>query len=225
MKIDLNEYKKIIKEITLLKNLEKSPQKKKDFENIEVSFKKGLRSIEIQDKLKNLYYNEQFIAYVCVASQFIEFKIKEIISQSQQMTILLNKNLKLNKNWEKETLGRLIIMLETQCIEDPNLIERLKDFNKLRVKAVHNLFDIKFEIKDVENKIRISMSPIFPYYHSLITPLQNYSSIITIKILETQDKQGKLPQESKMFFEKVYKKMEELNSDLKNKNIEKNLRL
>jgi len=222
--MDLNKYEEIIKEVILLKDSEKNLRKKKNFENVEISFKKGLRNLEIQNKLKDLYYNGQFIAYICVASQFIEFKIKEIISQFQQLTTLLNKKIKFNKHYKEKSLGKLIAILETHCIKDAYLIEKLNDFNNLRIKAIHRLFDIRFEIKDVENEIKINMSPLFPYYHSLITPLQNYSYIITVKTLETQDKQGKLPQESKALVKKARKIVEELNPNLKNKNIEKNIR-
>ncbi len=223
--MDLNKYKGIIEELISAKNLEKDPEKKRGLEDFEIRLKKDLRSKEIQSKLKNLYDNKQFIGYVCVASQFIEFKIKEIILQLQQLAILLNKNLKLDEGWEEKTLGGLITILENHCINDSTLIKQLKDFNDLRVRAIHRLFDTTFEIKDIENEIEIKLTPSFSYYNNLVAPLDKYLYKITLKTIETKDKKGQMPHEAKIAIEKIRRKMEELNSDLKDESIEKNIKL
>ena len=222
--MDLKKYKEIIKELISAKNSEKDPQKKKNLEDFEIRLKKDLRSKEIQSKLKNLYDNKQFIEYICVASQFVEFKIKEIILQLQQLAILLNKDFKSDKDCEKETLGGLIRMLENHCINDSALIIQLKDFNDLRVKAIHKLFDTALEIKDVENEIETKLIPSFSYYN-IIAPLEGYLYGITVKTVETKDKMGQMPQETKTAIEKIRKKMEEINPNLKNKDIIKNIKL
>jgi len=223
--MDLKKYREIIDKFILAKNSEKDSQKRKSLEDFEIGLKKDLRSKEIQNKLKNLYDNKQFIGYICVASQFIEFKIKEIILHLQQLAILLNKNLKLDKNWEEKTLGGLIRILKNQCIKDSNLIKQLEDFNDLRVKAIHKLFDTKFEIKDVENEIEFNLTPSFSYYNGLVAPLDKYLYRITVKTVESKERQGQMPQEAKIVIGKIRKKMEEINPSLKDENITKNIRL
>lgn len=222
--MDLKKYREIIDELVLAKNSEKDLQKRKSLEDFEIRLKKDLRSKEIQSKLKNLYDNKEFVGYICVASQFVEFKIKEIILQLQQLAILSNKNFKLDKSWKRQALGNLITMLENQCIKDSNLIKQLRDFGDLRVKTIHKLFDTKLEIKDVENEIESKLSTSF-CYNNLIAPLDNYIYRITVKIVEAQEKQGKIPQETKIIIEKIRKKMEEINPNLKDEDITKNIRL
>jgi len=222
--MDLNKYKEIIDELVLAKNSEKDPKKKRGLEDFEIRLKKDLRSQEIQNKLKSLYDNKQFIGYICVASQFIEFKIKEIILQLQQLATLLNKKFKLNKDWEEKTLGGLITILENYCINDSSLIKQLKDFNDLRVRAIHRLFDITFEIKDVESEIETKLTPSFSYYN-ITASLERYLYGITVKTFETKDKMGQAPQEAKIVFEKIRKKMEEIDPNLKNEDVIKNIKL
>lgn len=222
--MDLNKYREIIDELVSAKNLEKDPKKKKDLEDFEIRLRKDLRSQEIQSKLKNLYDNKEFVGYVCVASQFIEFKIKEIILQLQQLAILLNKDFKPNKDWKEKTLGGLITILENHCINDSALIKQLKDFNDLRVRAIHRLFDNTFEINDIESEIETKLTPSFSYYN-ITASFEKYLYGITVKIFETKDKMGQVPQETKTAFEKVRKKMEEINPNLKDENIIKNIKL
>jgi len=222
--MDLNKYREIIDEFILENNSEKDPQKRKILEDFEIRLKKDLRNQEIQNKFKNLYDNKQFIGYICVASQFVEFKIKEIILQLQQLAILSNKNLKLDKDWEENTLGGLIGILEKKCIKDSDLIKQLRDFKKLRNKAIHKLFDIAFEIKDVEYEIETQLTPSFTYYNNIIAPLDVYLYWIAIKNFKTKDKRGEISRETKSTFEKICHKMEEWHPNFKNKNAEKNIR-
>jgi hypothetical protein len=223
--MDLNKYKEIIEELISAKNLEKDPEKKRGLEDFEIRLKKALRSQEIQNKLKNLYDNKEFVGYICVASQFVEFKIKEIILQLQQLAILLNKDFKPDKDWEEKTLGSLIIILENHCVDDSTLLKQLKDFNDLRVRAIHRLFDTTFEIKDVESEIETKLTPSFSYYNNIIAPLEEYLYGTTVKTVETKDEMGQMPQEAKTAIEKIRKKMEEINPNLKNKDIIKNIKL
>jgi len=223
--MDLNKYRGIIDELVSAKNLEKDPKKKRDLEDFEIRLRKDLRNQEIQSKLKNLYDDKEFVGYICIASQFIEFKIKEIILQLQQLAVLLNKDFKPDKDWEEKTLGGLITILENRCINDSALIKQLKNFNDLRVKAIHKLFDTKLEINDVENEIETKLTPSFSYYNNIIAPLERYLYGITVKTAETKDKMGQMPQEAKMVIEKIRKKMEEINPNLKDEDITKNIKL
>lgn len=223
--MDLNKYREIIDDLVSAKISKKDPQKRKSLEDFEIVLRKDLRSQEIQSKLKNLYDNKEFIGYICIASQFIEFKIKEIILQLQQLAILLNKDFKPDKGWEKKPLGDLIIILENHCIKDSTLIKQLRDFSVLRVRAIHRLFDITFEIKDVESEIETKLTPSFSYYNNIIAPLDGYLYGITVKTFKTKDKMGQVPQETKTAFEKIRKKMEEINPNLKDENIIKNIKL
>ena len=212
--MDLNEYRKMIDEFASAKNLEKDPKKKKKQNDFETSLRKDLRSQEIQRKLENLYNNKEFVGYICVASQFVEFKIKEIILQLQILAILLNKDFKPNENWERRALGPLIIILENNCIKDSALIKQLNDFKNLRNQAIHRLFDTTFEIKDVENEIEIKLTPSF-FYYDVTASLDKYLYGITVKAFETKDKMGQVSKETKITFEKLRKKMEEMNPNLK----------
>lgn len=223
--MDLNKYRGIIDELVSAKNSEKDPNKKRGLEDFEIRLRKDLRSQEIQSKLKNLYDNKEFIGYICVASQFIEFKIKEIILQLQQLAVLLKKDFKPDKDWEEKTLGGLITILGNHCINDSALIKQLKDFNDLRVKAIHKLLDTALEINDVENEIETKLTPSFSYYNNIIAPLERYLYGITVKTAETKDKMGQMPQEAKMVIEKICKKMEEINPSLKDEDIIKNIKL
>jgi len=223
--MDLEKYKGIIDELVSAKNLEKDPKKKRGLEDFEIRLRKDLRSQEIQSKLKNLYDNKEFVGYICVASQFIEFKIKEIILQLQQLAVLLNKNFKPDKDWEEKTLGGLITILQNHCINDSALIKQLKDFNDLRVKAIHRLFDTTFEINDVESEIETKLTPSFSYYNNIVAPLERYLYGITAKTAETKDKMGQMPQEAKRDIEKIRKKMEEINPNLKDEDIIKNIKV
>jgi hypothetical protein len=223
--MDLEKYKEIIDELVSAKNSEKDPKRKRGLEDFEIRLRKDLRSREIQSKLKNLYDNKEFVGYICVASQFIEFKIKEIVLQLQQLAVLLNKDFKPDKDWEEKTLGGLITILENHCINDSVLIKQLKDFNDLRVKAIHRLFDTTFEINDVESEIETKLTPSFSYYNNIVAPLEKYLYGITVKTAETKNKMGQMPQEAKMAIEKIRKKMEEINPNLKDEDIIKNIKL
>jgi len=223
--MDLNKYKAIIAELVSYKNAEQDPKKKKDVETFEFNLKKDLRSQEIQQKIEILYSQKQFIAYICVLSQFIEFKIKEIILQSQQLVSSSQKKLKLDKNWQETPLGGLIQILQDKCINDDDLMGKLRNFNKLRRRAIHNLFDTNFEIQEVENEIENTLTPSFSVYNDLINPLNYYLYKITVKAGLEIDKKGKVPKEAQFVMQKLKEKVEELNPALKDKNREKNIKV
>jgi len=223
--MNLNTYREMIDELDTTKNLEKDIREKKGLEDFEIMLKKNLRSQEIQNKLKNLYDNREFIGYICIASQFIEFKIREIILQSQQLAALLRKNFRLDKNWEEKTLGGLITILEKHCINDSALIKQLKDFNNLRVRAIHKLFDTAFEINDVEREIEAKLTPSFSYYNNIVAPLERYRYGITIKFIEAKNKTGQMPQEANMIIKKLRNKIEAIDPGLKDEYIINNVKL
>lgn len=222
--MNLDNFREAIDECTQLKISEPDIQKKKQLEDLENRLKKELRNQEIQIKLKKLYYDKQFIGYICVASQLVEFKIREIILQLQQLAILLNKKFKLDKNWEDKPLGGLITILKTQCIEDEDLIKQLDSFNDLRIAAIHELFDTSIKIESVEYKIE-QLTPTFSYYNRLIVPLERYRYAITNKTIEFQSEKGQIPKESMVVIEKLREKMGEIDPDLKNGDVAKNIKL
>jgi len=224
MNIDLKKYKELIQQITLAKNSEQNIQKKKTLEDFEIKLKKGFRTQELVIKLHSLYNNKQFIAYICVVSQLSEFKIKEAIIQFQELFNLLNKNIALDKNWEEKTLGGLITILEKHYIDDPAFIEKLRDFNNLRIKAIHKLFDIAFEIKDVENEIETKLTPSV-YYKNTFIPIQEYVFVATTEIFKIKDKENQVPREAKTIVEKLSEEIEKTYSDFKKEDIIKNIKI
>ena len=140
--------------------------------------------------------------------------MKRIIIQFQEIVTLLNKKFP-NKNWEKETLGSLIDILKNYCINDSTIIKHLKDFNDLRIKTIHKLFDIAFEIKDVEKEISSKLTP-SSYYEKIIIPLGMYFHIIINKNIEIKDTVGQIPQETKMFIDKLNEEIEKEYSNFSN---------
>jgi hypothetical protein len=207
--MDLIKYKEIVDELVLTKNLEKDPKKKRGLQDFEIRLRKNLRSQEIERKLKNLYDNKQFIGYICVASQFVEFKIKEIVLQLQQLAVSLNKNFKLDKDWEEKALGGLITILKNHCIKDSALIKQLWGFNNLRIKAIHRLFDTTFEINDVESEIETKLTPSFSYYN-ITASLDKYLYGITVKTFETKDSWDDIPSAEGMY-ENIFESQNEFN--------------
>lgn len=223
--MDVNTKKEMIKEVVLIKNSQKDPKTKKGWEEFEQGLKKNLRREEIQYKLKGLYDGKEFIGYICVSSQLVEFEIKEIILLFQQLFILLGKQIKLPKNWKEQPLGTLIGLLESQFIDDSDLIKKLRDFNIIRKKAIHKLFDTSIEIKDVERQIESELTPSFAFYNDIIAPLQNYITIITKKLFEEKDKNGDVPYEARIVFNKIFEKLKKTNPSLDSNNIGNKLKI
>jgi len=217
-------YRKIIDELALTKNMETDLKKKKDLENFENTLRRSLRSTEIHQRIKSLYIRRQFIEYICFLSQFIEFQIKQIISQCQELAFLTGKKLQIEKDLEEKPLGGLINTLENKCVSDFDLIKQLRDFNELRIRAIHKIFEIKYEIEDVENEIEIKLN-LNTVYKNIINSLERYIYGITNKIINTKDKSGAIPSEAKSAIEKIRKKMEKLDPLLKDKNIQRNIKI
>ena len=98
--MELKEYKKLIKMAVSAKESREKKEEKEGLEVLEINLRKGLREQELLRILHDLYDDKQFIGYICVASQYVEFSVKRIIIQLQEIAALLNKKFPY-KNWEK----------------------------------------------------------------------------------------------------------------------------
>ena len=75
-------------------------------------------------------------------------------------------------------------------------------------------------------KIDIKIIFVLYFYNNNINATNdNYIYRITVKIVKAQEKQGKIPKETKIIIEKIRKKMEEIKPNLKDEDITKNIRL
>lgn len=176
----INEFKdNIIPDLEAQEEREIDPEKKKALEETIVAFRKDLRSKEIQKRLINQYTTQEYIGYICFLSQFIEFEIRESIFQYHQLLSMLRGNPPTRGRLEREPLGVLIESYE-ECINDPGLVSSLKDFNKLRKKAIHKLFDTDYAIEEVENEIR---GELFyeDVYRKIVNPLLSYRLALSSK--------------------------------------------
>ena len=124
-------------------------------------------------------------------------------------------------------MGSLIDILENYCINDLTLIKHLKDFNSLRIKAIHKLFDIVSEIEDIEEEISLKLPPP-SYYTKIIIPLGMYFQVIINKNIETKDIINQIPQQTKIFIDKLNEGVEKEYSNFSNfkkENILKNIKI
>lgn len=216
--------KNAIRELTIIKDRERNFRKKKMLENAIIELKIGSRIVEIYQRLKILYSNEQFIEYLCFLSQFVEFKIKYLINKLHKLAQLKNKKIKIDKDIEEKPLGVLINILNDKCIRDINLIGQLKKFNDIRVKSIHKLFNVNIEIIDIENEIK-NEARFSIISKNIIDPLDKYIYAITNEIVNIKSKNGQFPKDSKLFIEKISSKLEELQPTLKDKSAIKNIKI
>jgi len=217
----LPKYKDIINEITTQKEKEADPEKKANWENIELCTRKIDRTTEIQYRMDKLYREARMIEYLCLAGNYVEFKLKEMILSVQDFLILCKKP-KLNiKNLEEETLGGLIHIFKNYCIDDKDLIQKLKNFNTLRIKTIHKLFDVNYQVSDVEKEIYENFNA-EDFYRNSVNPIQSYTARITYKIYEIKSKDKSFPQETQIVLEKIYEKIKEIIGNIDN--LDKNLK-
>lgn len=200
--MDLNtiiaRYKNVlIPEIEAEAAKESDPSKRKTLEEFVISLRKDLRSKEIQKRLIVQYVNREFIGYVCFASQIIEFEIKESVYQYEQLLSLLSKTSPIKGDIEKKTLGVLIEDYE-ECIDDSTLLSKLKDFNAVRIKAIHKLFITDYTIEEVEREIEEQLF-YEDLYKSIVNPLLSYRLALTSKTARVKYAAQMPPAVSKIF--------------------------
>ena len=219
----LDKHKNIIDEIVANKNKEKDPEKKKGWNDFEFNIRKLDRAIEIQNRIKSLYKQNRFIECICFVSQWIEFKLKELIKSYIDLSSLLGENTKIYKNWQEKPLGGLINIAE-ECLDSTNLIEKLKDFNGLRIKSIHKIFDVNYQITEVEKEISQYLTT-NDYYENIINPIQRYSTIITKEIFNYKTNLEPIPEENKVIVSNLLRKMEEIDPLLKNEELKKHIKI
>ncbi|MBU2539572.1 hypothetical protein KJ786_00190 [Patescibacteria group bacterium] len=219
----LDNYKNIINEIVIYKDKEKDPEKKKSWEAFELNTRRLDRTIEIQNRIKLLYKQNRFIECICFISQFAEFKLKELIKLYVDLSLLLNKKIKIGENWQEKPLGTLTNTAK-KLLTDDNLMKRLKDFNNLRIKSIHKIFDVNYQIAEVEEEINQYLKT-NDYYENIINPIQRYSTIITKEIFDYKTNLEPVPEESKIIVSNLLREMEKIDPLLKNQELKKQIKL
>lgn len=219
MKLDriIEAYKKhIIPDLESQEEKEIDPERKRDIEDTIDACRKDLRSKEIQKRLISQYTAQEYIGYVCFLSQAIELQIRESISQYSQLLSLLNKPIPTQGNLENESLG-ILIKGYRECIDNPELMSNLKNFNALRKKAIHKLFDTDYTIEEVEDEIRDN----FFYedvYEKILNPLVSHRLALSSKIAKLKHA-TQVPSGLQHLFEMVEKqlgvKLEEIEKNIK----------
>ncbi len=220
----LDNYKSIIDEIVAQKDKEENPEKKKSWEAFELNTRRLDRTIEIQNRIKLLYKQNRFIECICFISQFVEFKLKEFIKSYIDLSLLTDKKIKVEKNWQEKPLGALINIVKKECINNTDLIQKLKDFNNLRVRTIHKIFDVNYQIQEIEQETSRYLGT-NDYYENIINPIQRYSTIITKEIFDYKANFEPVPEESKIIVSNLLRKMEEIDPLLKNEELKKHIKI
>jgi len=216
--------KNLIRKLTIIKDKEQNSRKKKMSENGIMERRINLRIVEIYKRLKILYSNKQFIEYLCFLSQFIEFKIKYLISKIHKLAKLKNKKIKIDKDIEDKSLGFLKNILDYKYVRDIGLIREIKKFNDIRVKSIHKLFNVNIEIIDIENEIK-NKAKFSIIFKNILDPLDKYIYAITKEIINIKSKSGQFSKDSKSFIEKISFELEESQPILKDKSAIKNIKI
>lgn len=219
----LDKYKSIIDEIVAGKNNEKDPEKKKGWIDFEHNIRKLDRATEIQNRIKFLYKQNRLIECLCFLSQWIEVKLKEFIKSYVDLSVLLNENIKIDKNWEEKPLGGLIFIMK-DFLNDIDLFEKLKEFNNLRVKSLHKIFDVAFQISEVEEEISLYLKN-NDYYENIVNPIQRYSTTMLKEVFDINANIKSVPKESELVVSALLRKMEEIDPLLNLDNLKKHIKI
>jgi hypothetical protein len=194
----------IIPKFEAILKTETKPEEKENLKRTIIIFKQDLRNMVIQEKLLNYYQKEDFIAYIVLLSQLIEFRLKQFISQYKELSALEGYKIKIKKDFDKNPLGSLIDIFE-KCINNKSLISNLRKFNFLRKKTIHNLFDVDYTIEEIENIIKEKITPKDSFNH-IIIPLLNRNTALINKLARTKHPNN---QQLKKFLNIVIEKYEE----------------
>jgi len=217
----LAKYQKIINDIVAQKDNETDPEKRTTWADFELNTRKLDRTTEIQARMEKLYFEGRMIEYLCLAGNYTEFKLKELILSVQGFLALCKKPVLNIKNLEEKTLGELIYIFKNNCINDEELVKRLKSFNSLRIRAIHKLFDTNYQVTDVETEVFQNLQS-EDFYREIINPVQAYITRITYKGTEVKYDSGSFPQDAKNIIEKLYAKIKETIGNVDN--LDKNLK-
>lgn len=219
----LDKYKSIIDEIVVGKNNEKDPEKKKGWIDFEQNIRKLDRATEIQDRIKFLCRQNRLIECLCFLSQWIEIKLKEFIKSYIDLSLLLNENIEIDKNWEEKPLGGLIFIMKG-FLNNNDLFEKLKEFNNLRVKSLHKIFDVNFQISEVEGEISLYLKN-NDYYENIVNPIQRYSTTMVKEVFDKNANIKPVPKESELVILALLKKMKEIDPLLDLDNLKKDIKI
>lgn len=219
----LAKYKNIIDEIEANKIKEKNPERKKGWADFELNIRMLDRTIEIQDRIKFLYINSRFIECLCFLSQWIEVKLKEFIKLYIDLSLLVEEKAKVKKGWEKQPLGGLIDIIR-ECLNNDDLFNRLEEFNELRKKSIHKIFDTNYQIAEVEQEISEYME-YNDYHENIIYPIQRYSIIITQAIFNHNATLNPITKETEIVFSNIIKKIWEVDPSFNSEELKKHIKI
>lgn len=113
--------------------------------------------VKIQKRISDLSKNNFFFEIVFLFSNILEVELKHLIDEHQKACgyILNNEKIKFNPkkffDSDKKTLGELK-KYASSFIKSKDVLRKIEDFNKLRIKTVHVLFNQN--LKSLEQEIK-----------------------------------------------------------------------
>ncbi len=111
---------------------------------------------EIEPKMDKLYRNKQFLELVFFMSTILEEEIKDVIllyeTQIEKLLTEYQLEFSINKFLKRDrmTLGDLRRYLSVYY--GGSLLNEIEEFNKLRIKVVHRIFD--YDVCQLEKEIK-----------------------------------------------------------------------
>lgn len=142
---------------------------------------------EIKKRINNLLKNKFYFEIVFLFSNILEIELKNLINKHQKVCryILNEEKIKFypNKlfNPDEKTLGALISYIHC-FIKDVNIFKELENFNEIRKKTIHKLFDQN--LKTLEGEI----VKFIPRFYSLIEKLLDKQISIITNLRKYKDK-------------------------------------
>lgn len=144
--------------------------------------------VKIQKRISDLSKNNFFFEIVFLFSNILEVELKHLIDEHQKACkyILNNEKIKFYPkkifSSDGKTLGELK-KYTTSFIKDKNISKEIEDFNKLRIKTIHKLFDQN--LKNLEQEIK----KFIPNFHKLMEKLIDIRISIIVGIQKYKKKE------------------------------------
>ena len=135
--------------------------------------------LKIEKRINNLLKHKFYFEIVFLFSNILEIELKDLINEHQKACkYILNKEKikfypkKLFDSADKKTLGGLKNYISF-FIKDEHILKEIGNFNKLRIKTIHKLFDQ--DLKSLEQEIISFM----PKFYKLMENLIDMTIVIT----------------------------------------------
>lgn len=150
---------------------------------------------KIEKRVNNLLKNKFYFEIVFLFSNILEIELKDLINEYQKACkYILNKEKvkfypKKFFDSDKKTLGGLKNYISS-FVKDKHMLKEIENFNKLRIKTIHKLFDQN--LKSLEQEIVSFMPNFYKLMENLldikIAIMRNSYRYKTRKIIEEHKK-------------------------------------